>query len=92
VAICQGCAQFPACRPDLPQWIAKKKVAQNLRVSASALFNRAKRIGYVSVLRNAMPRSDQPKLCILAHYWPLAAARTTRRSARRKGGRRPVGV
>ena len=90
VAICQGCDRFPACRPDLPQWIAKKAVAQNLHLSVSALCNRAKRIGYVSPHRNVMPQGDQPMLCVRAHYYTLAAARATRRTARRRATHRPL--
>ena len=86
--ICQGCDRFSACRPDLPQWIAKKNVAKNLSVSASALFNRARRIGYASRLRNVMPRSDQPMLCLFAHYYPLSAAYA--KASHHHGGRKSI--
>lgn len=82
VAICHGCDGFPSCRPDLPQWVAKKTVAHNLNVSLSTLCNRASRVGYTSPLRNAMPRRDQPKLCVWAEYFSLSAARA--RMSRRK--------
>ena len=92
MAICKGCDGFTSCRPDLPQWIAKKDAANNLHVSQSGLSQRAMRIGYVSAHRNGMPRSDQPKLCPLAHYCSLSAAHAERgkrggRSPRRKGAR-----
>jgi hypothetical protein len=87
VPICQGCDRFSACRPDLPQWIAKKNVAKNLGVSASTLCNRARRIGYASQLRNVMPHSDQPMLCVRAHYFLLAVAHARRTMTRRNSRR-----
>ena len=72
------CERFAACRPDSPGWVQKKEVAAHLRTSLSALKQRALRLGYVSPARKAMPRSDQPKLCLDAAYF-LLCAQTKRR-------------
>jgi len=67
------CARFAACRPDSPGWVLKKQVATNLGTTRSALRQRALRIAYVSPVLNAMPRRDQPKLCLDAAYFALQA-------------------
>jgi len=65
------CERMAACRPDSPGWIPKKQVAANLASSPSALRQRAARVGYVSPSRIAMPRRDQPKLCLQAAYFAM---------------------
>jgi hypothetical protein len=67
------CERFAACRPDSPGWVQKKEVAAHLKTTLSALKQRALRLGYVSPARKAMPRSDQPKLCLDAAYFILCA-------------------
>jgi len=65
------CERFVACRPDSPGWVPKKEAALHLKTTLSALRQRAARLGYVSPARTAMPRSDQPKLCLDAEYFIL---------------------
>jgi hypothetical protein len=75
------CERFATCRPDSPGWVPKKQVAANLASTLSALRQRAARVGYVSPLRNAMPRCDQPKLCLDAAYFALLARTRKRKSS-----------
>ena len=67
------CKRIAACQPESPGWLLKKVVAANLGASPSALRQRAARLGYVSPCHNAMPRSDQPKLCLDGAYFVLQA-------------------
>lgn len=87
MSICRECDSFSACRPDLHQWIEKKQVGAALHLSASALYNRAKRVGYSSPHRNAMPRRDVPRLCKRAFYYQLSAALASGRIGRGKSRR-----
>jgi hypothetical protein len=63
------CARYAACRPNSPGWVPKKQVAANVGTTLAALRVRARRVGYVSPARTAMPRRDQPKLCLDAAYF-----------------------
>jgi hypothetical protein len=65
------CERYAACRPDKPGWVQKKQAAANMATTLSALRQRAARVGYASPARTAMPRSDQPKLCLDAAYFAL---------------------
>ena len=67
------CERYANCRPDSPGWISKKQAASNLRATPSALRQRALRVGYASPARHAMPRRDQPGLCLNADYFALLA-------------------
>jgi hypothetical protein len=79
------CERFAACQPDSPGWVLKKQAAANLASSPSALRQRAARLGYVSPCHNAMPRSDQPKLCLDGAYFVLQA-RVRAAQLRRRAG------
>ena len=73
-----------------PGWVLKKQAAANLASTPSALRQRAARVGYVSPSCHAMPRRDQPKLCLNAAYFVLQAqarrsAAVRRRRVRQRG-------
>ena len=69
----QRCERFATCKPDALGWVSKKQAAANLASTPSALRQRAARVGYVSPSRHAMPRRDQPRLCLDAAYFALQA-------------------
>jgi hypothetical protein len=79
------CERYATCRPDSPGWVLKKQAAANLKSTLSALRQRATRVGYVSPVRNAMPRRDQPSLCLDAAYFALLARMRAARLRRRAG-------